>query len=83
MKVYETGNSIYEFDLVNFKYRRYPIQYQAIESDRLVYDEWLPLQRSEDGAPPFTLLEDGRLHILHETSVFGIITSKVVRSYDR
>ena len=83
MKVYDTGNSTYGFDLVNLRYRLSPIQNQVVESDRLVYGEWLPLQHSEDGTPPFTLLEDGRLLIRHETSVFGIITSKVIRSYER
>ena len=76
---YETENSVYEVDLDGKRYRRFPIFQAEVFSERLLYGEWLPLKDVEH---PVTLLDDMRLHILHETSTYGIVTSQVKAVWD-
>ena len=74
--VYETVNSWWTIDLDNHRYMRKAKDVVGpAESERLQYGVWLPLK---DVDTPVELLDDGRLHILHEDSVFGITTSKVI-----
>ena len=71
---YITENSIYDVDMDKRTYRRKPIIQQGVHSTKLIYDEWMPLKDIEE---PVKLMPDMRLHIMHEDSVKGIITSRV------
>lgn len=77
IEVYETENSVYEFDEDNGRYRRgaKPGREQFVYSHRLVYGEWLPLAW-------FELLNTGdgtrQLHIMAPDSVHGVYTSDVL-----
>lgn len=78
--IYETKNSRYEIDLPGKRYRRsiLPVGLVHVPSARLLYDEWLPLKDIPD---PVQLVDSGQgtqaLHIMHESSTYGIWTSDI------
>lgn len=87
MDIYETENSRYEVDLPGKRYRRSPTEHvQHVSSTRLTYGEWMPLK---DIPNPVTVLDypwDSHktpelrrkvLHIMHETSTIGILTTPI------
>ena len=76
MQVYETQNSIYYIDDHNHLYLRRPVDEQVVESHRLEYDKWIPLREA-------FVRPDGSLHIFAQDSVLGIITSPVIKSYEK
>jgi hypothetical protein len=76
MKVFETENSKYEIKegAGGDWYRRSPIFQQEIQSERLTYGDWHPLKSWS--------VVYGRLHIMHETSTLGILTSEIRKQYE-
>lgn len=88
MDVYETENSRYEIDLPARRYRRTPLPHGIMQemSDRLKYGDWLPLKdiptpvKLVDTPDMFTPPERRlySLHIMHEDSTYGILTSPIV-----
>ena len=89
MDIYHTENSIYEIDLEGKRYRRYPkpMSEQRVDSDRLKYAKWMPLadipnpvQLVADDSNPYRApeLRGTLLHIMHESSTLGILTTPIV-----
>jgi len=75
---YHTQNSTYEMNMANSVYRRTPREGGLVQvpSHRATYNEWLPLKSYS-----VTMFDgDEILHILAPDSVFGIITSPLVRT---
>jgi hypothetical protein len=76
--VYYTENSAYVIDLEGKRYKRFDRSNKGSPartggSPRLEYGEWLPLKDVEN---PVRLVAGG-LHIWHESSTIGILTSEV------
>lgn len=69
MQIFETENSRYTFDAD--QYKREPINVQFVESHRLKYDVWLPLDKFN--------VENGLLRIFAPDSVYGIFTSPITK----
>ena len=86
MDVYETENSRDDIDLVGLRYRRTPLPTGMVHEDspRLKYGEWLPLKNIPEPvtlrSEPFSAPELGlvQLHIMHESSTYGILTSRII-----
>lgn len=81
MKYFETENSVYFMDDENKRYRRQArneTNEQIVHSHRLGYQVWHLLQ--EIDTPYWE--ENGRLRIMEESSVIGIITSPIINQGD-
>ena len=77
IEVYETENSVYEFDEDNGRFRRgaKPGREQFVHSHRLVYGEWLPLASFE---LRHTVDGTQQLRIMAPDSTHGVFTSDVL-----
>ena len=80
MDVYTTENSVYTIDLENLRYKREarPLREREPQSHRLLYEVWLPLKNIEKPVSIIPFNGAQALHIIHEDSTYGIVTSPLI-----